>query len=60
MSHEIITATPLGPALGAEIEGVDLFQPLGNQAFQEIHDALMEHQVSSVRVPVCLPLKSIT
>jgi taurine dioxygenase len=45
MSYEIITATPLSPALGAEIEGVDLSRPLGNQAFQEIHDALMEHQV---------------
>ncbi len=45
MSYEIITATPLSPSLGAEIEGVDLSQPLGNQAFQEIHDALMEHQV---------------
>ena len=26
MSYEIITATPLSPSLGAEIEGVDLSQ----------------------------------
>ena len=46
MSYEIITATPLSPVLGAEIEGVDLSQPLGNQAFKEVHDALIEHKKS--------------
>jgi taurine dioxygenase len=45
MSYETISVTPLSPILGAEIDGVDLSRPLGNQAFQEIHDALMEHQV---------------
>jgi taurine dioxygenase len=45
MGYELITVRPIAPALGAEISGVDLSQPLGNQAFQEIHDALMAHQV---------------
>jgi taurine dioxygenase len=33
------------PLIGAEIEGVDLTRPLGNQAFQEVHDALMDNLV---------------
>lgn len=45
MPYEIIEVAPLSPNIGAEIFGVDLSQPLGNQAFSEIHDALMEHQV---------------
>jgi len=45
MSYETITVEPLSPVIGAEISGVDLAEPLGNQAFQEIHDALMAHQV---------------
>jgi taurine dioxygenase len=45
MSYETIEVEPLSPVIGAEISGVDLSEPLGNQAFQEIHDALMEHLV---------------
>ena len=45
MAYEIIEVAPLSPNIGAEIFGVDLSQPLGNRAFSEIHDALMEHQV---------------
>ena len=37
--------TPLAGALGAEISGVDMAEPLGNQLFQEVHDALIENQV---------------
>ncbi len=33
------------PVIGAEVFGVDLAQPLGNQAFQEVHDALMDNLV---------------
>ena len=36
---------PVTPAIGAEIFGADFGQELGNQTYQEIHDALMEHQV---------------
>ena len=33
------------PVIGAEIHGIDLRQPLGNEAFQVVHDALMENTV---------------
>lgn len=46
---ETIQVTPLSPHIGAEIAGVDLSRPLGNHAFQEIHDALMAHQVIFLR-----------
>jgi taurine dioxygenase len=45
MAYETIEVNPLSPVIGAEIEGVDISKPLGNQTFREVHDALMEHQV---------------
>ncbi len=45
MSDKIIEVSPVSPAFGAEISGVNLAKPLGNQVFSEIHDALMEYQV---------------
>jgi taurine dioxygenase len=45
MSYETIEVEPISPIIGAEIHGVNLAEPLGNQIFQEIHDALMAHQV---------------
>ena len=45
MSYQTIDVRPLTPTVGAEVHGVKLAEPLGNQQFQEIHDALMEHQV---------------
>ena len=45
MDYETIEVTPLSPVIGAEISGVDISKPLGNQTFQEVHDALMAHQV---------------
>ena len=45
MGYETIEVTPLTARIGAEISGVDLAQPLGNRQFQEVHDALMAHQV---------------
>ncbi len=45
MGYETIQVKPLTPTLGAEIAGVDLSRPLGNHQFQEVHDALMAHQV---------------
>ncbi len=45
MTYELIQVTPLAGALGAEISGVELGKPLGNQLFQEVHDALIENQV---------------
>ncbi|MCH9673756.1 MAG: TauD/TfdA family dioxygenase [Gammaproteobacteria bacterium] len=45
MKYETITVDPITPVIGAEIGGVDLSEPMGNQTFQEVHDALMRHQV---------------
>ncbi len=45
MPYETITVKKLTPHIGAEIGGVDLSRPLGNQQFQEVHDALMENLV---------------
>ena len=44
MSYETIAVKPVTAAIGAEVSGVDLGKPLGNQQFQEVHDALMAHQ----------------
>lgn len=45
MGNEIIDVRKVTPRIGAEVSGIDLRHPLGNQAYQEIHDALMENQV---------------
>ena len=45
MPYQTIEVKKLTPVIGAEIHGVDLAAPLGNQTFQEIHDALMENLV---------------
>lgn len=45
MTYQTIKVRKLTPVIGAEIDGVDLSKPLGNQQFQEIHDAWMENLV---------------
>ena len=45
MAYQTIEVKKLSPVIGAEIHGVDLSKDLGNQQFQEIHDALMENLV---------------
>ena len=45
MSYRRIEVDPLTPAIGAEINGDDLAQPLDEQTFDEIHDAWMKHLV---------------
>src|SRR5258708_28916521 len=45
MAHHNMEGRKPTPAIGAEIFGVDLAKPLGNQQFQEVHDALMENLV---------------
>jgi taurine dioxygenase len=45
MPYQTIEVTKLTPHIGAEIGGVDLSRALGNQQFQEVHDALMENLV---------------
>jgi taurine dioxygenase len=45
MNFETIQVDALTPNIGAEINGIDLSQPLDSQTFREVHRALMEHQV---------------
>src|SRR5215470_250031 len=45
MTYQTIEVRKLTPHIGAEIRGVDLSSPLGNQQFQEVHDALMDRLV---------------
>lgn len=45
MTYQTIEVRKLSPVIGAEIHGVDLSKDLGNQQFQEIHDALMQNCV---------------
>src|SRR5947209_19457388 len=45
MTYQTIEVRKLTPVIGAEIFGVDLAKPLGNQQFQEMHDALMDNLV---------------
>ena len=40
-----IEINPISDACGAEISGVDLSKPLGNEKFAAVHQALLEHQV---------------
>jgi len=45
MTYETITVEPITPRIGAMVSGIDLAKTLGDQEFQEIHDALMRHEV---------------
>ena len=45
MAFEIITATPVAGALGAEISGVDLGRPLSETALAEIRQAFADYLV---------------
>jgi taurine dioxygenase len=49
MAYERIQVRRLAGALGAELSGVDLRQPLDDPTRKEIHDAWMEHQVLFLR-----------
>ena len=42
---QTISVAPLSPVIGAEVSGIDLSKPMGQQTFHELHDALMTHLV---------------
>ena len=44
-TYDTITVTPVTPAAGAVIGGVDLSQRISDEAVAEIHRALMQHHV---------------
>ena len=45
MPYTTIKVKPVTPSIGAEIDGVDLTQPLSDQTVQELHQALLNHLV---------------
>jgi taurine dioxygenase len=45
MTYETITVRPIAGALGAEVSGVNLAQPLADATIGEIRTALLQHQV---------------
>jgi taurine dioxygenase len=45
VSYRRIAVKPLAPAIGAEIDQVDLSRPLDDETFSEIHRAFLEHLV---------------
>jgi taurine dioxygenase len=45
----MITVQPSGAAMGADVRGVDLSQPLGDASFEKIRDALHRHHVIVLR-----------
>ena len=45
MPYDTITVAPSTPRIGAEIGGIDLTRPLGNRQVDELHQALLDHQV---------------
>ena len=53
--YETITVDKLTPIIGAEIGGVDLSRPLGNQQFDEVHRALAENLVIFFRDQTLTP-----
>jgi taurine dioxygenase len=55
MAYQTIDVHKLTPTIGAEVFGVDLAQGLGNQQFQEIHDALMDNLVIFFRDQTLTP-----
>src|SRR5438093_6647424 len=45
MEHDTIQVAPCTPVIGAEIRGVDLTRPLGDNAWRTIHEAFLAHAV---------------
>lgn len=45
MARNSVTITPVTPAIGAEISGLDLSQPLSDEDFKTLNETLAERQV---------------
>jgi taurine dioxygenase len=50
---------PLSPALGAEVVGLDLAQPLANTDFRRLHQAHLEHHVLVFRQQSITPAQQV-
>ena len=49
MNYEHITVEPVAGALGAEVSGIELSQPMSDPVAKELRAAWMEHQVLFLR-----------
>ena len=49
MGYQNIEVKPVTGSLGAEVFGADLAGEMSNQAFDEIHQAFLDHQVLFIR-----------
>ena len=45
MRNTALEIAPIAGALGAEVNGIDLAQPLSNSTFEQLNRAFLEHQV---------------
>jgi taurine dioxygenase len=45
MAYETIRVTPVTPRIGADVDGIALSKPLSNREIEDLHQALVEHQV---------------
>ena len=59
MPYQTLKAKPIAGAMGAELTGVDLSQPLDNQAFNDVHQALLDHQVIIFRDQALTPRQQL-
>ncbi len=56
MPYETITVRPCTPHIGAEVAGIDLGENLSNRQLDEVHAALLAHQVLFFRDQIHLDL----
>jgi len=54
-----LTIQPLGPALGAEVIGLDLSRPLSDEDFARIHQAHLDHHVLVFRDQRITPAEQV-
>lgn len=59
MGYQTIDVRPIAGALGAEIDGVDLSQPLDERTFDAVHRALLDHLVIFFRDQTLTPREQL-
>jgi taurine dioxygenase len=60
MSYQAFDVKPIAGALGAEILGIDLSRDLGNQEFDEIHQAFLDNKTLCFRDQNLTPDRQVT
>ncbi|MDD9915607.1 MAG: TauD/TfdA family dioxygenase [Rhodospirillaceae bacterium] len=59
MATQSIEVRPVAGALGAEVSGIDVSQPLSAQQFAALHGAFLDHQVICIRGQMLTPTQQI-